>query len=345
MTITPAPAAPTAVAARAGELSRGRAVLRMVARRLAFAVPVLVLVALAVFLLGAASPFDPIYQYYGVGIFTASQAQLDAVRETLNLDVPVLVQFGQWLGGLVTGDLGISRSLRQPVTEVLAQRVPWSLLLAGTGLLLAVLLALVLGVLTAWRQGGWLDRAVTATAHALEGLPSFVLALVAIAVVALGLGWLPAGGLTDAGADPTVGQVARHLVLPAVVLGVSQAPWLVLHLRSSLLAALSEDHVTGARARGLAEHVVVLRHGLPTALLPLVNLLGARLPELVTGAVLVEAVFSWPGIASATVSAALDVDFPLLAAVTLLTTVAVLLGALLADIAVALLDPRVRADG
>ncbi|MGH3911533.1 MAG: ABC transporter permease, partial [Pseudonocardiaceae bacterium] len=286
-----------------------------------------------------------VFQYYGVGIFTASEADVARVRETLNLDAPVLVQFGQWLGGLVTGDLGTSRSLRQPVAEVLAERVPWSLLLAGTGLLLAVGLALVLGVLTAWRQGGWLDRAVTATAHGLEGLPSFVLALVAIAVLALGLGWLPAGGLTDAGADPTFGQVARHLVLPAAVLGVSQAPWLVLHLRASLLTALAEDHVTGARSRGLAEHVVVLRHALPTALLPLLNLLGARLPELVTGAVLVEAVFSWPGIASAVVSGALDVDFPLLAAVTLLTTAAVLLGALLADVAVALLDPRVRVDG
>lgn len=328
-----------------GEVGRGRAVLQMVARRLAFAVPVLSLVALAVFLLGVASPFDPVFQYYGVGIFTASEADVARVRETLNLDAPVLVQFGQWLGGLVTGDLGVSRSLRQPVAEVLAERVPWSLLLAGTGLLLAVGLALVLGVLTAWRQGGWLDRAVTATAHGLEGLPSFVLALVAIAVLALGLGWLPAGGLTDAGADPTFGQVARHLVLPAAVLGVSQAPWLVLHLRASLLTALAEDHVTGARSRGLAEHVVVLRHALPTALLPLLNLLGARLPELVTGAVLVEAVFSWPGIASAVVSGALDVDFPLLAAVTLLTTTAVLLGALLADVAVALLDPRVRADG
>ena len=329
----------------AGAVGRGRAVLQMVARRLAFAVPVLLLVALAVFLLGLASPFDPVFQYYGVGIFTASAADVARVRETLNLDAPVLLQFGQWLGGLLSGDLGSSRSMRQPVTEVLAQRVPWSLLLAGTGLLLAVALALVLGVLTAWRQGGWLDRVVTACAHALEGLPSFVLALIAIALFALGLGWLPAGGLTDAGADPTVGQVLRHLVLPAAVLGVSQAPWLVLHLRASLLAALAEDHVTGARSRGLAEHVVMLRHALPTALLPLINLLGARLPELVTGAVLVEAVFSWPGIASAVVSAALDVDFPLLAVITLLTTAAVLLGALLADVAVALLDPRVRADG
>ncbi|MGQ0773944.1 MAG: ABC transporter permease [Pseudonocardiales bacterium] len=335
----------TPVRAAAGAVSRGRAVLQMVGRRLVFAVPVLGLVALAVFLLGAASPFDPIYQYYGVGIFTASDADVARVRDTLNLDAPVLVQFGQWLGGLISGDLGTSRSLRQPVAEVLAERVPWSLLLTATGLALAVVLALILGVLTAWRQGGWLDRAVTASAHALEGLPSFVLALVAIAALALGLGWFPAGGLTDSGADATFGQVVRHLVLPAAVLGVSQAPWLVLHLRASLLTALAEDHVIGARSRGLAEHVVVLRHALPTALLPMVTLLGARLPELVTGAVLVEVVFSWPGIASAVVSAALDVDFPLLAAVTLLTTATVLLGALLADVAVALLDPRVRADG
>ncbi len=213
------------------------------------------------------------------------------------------------------------------------------------GLAVAVLLALVFGVWAAWRQGGWLDRVVTAVGHGLEGVPPFVLALGAIAVFALGLRWLPVAGLTDAGAAASPGQVARHLVLPALVLGVSQSPWLVLHVRQSLLTALAEDHVTGARARGLAEHVVVLRHALPTALLPFVTVLGARVPELVTGAVLVEEVFSWPGVAAAVVRAALAVDFPLLAALTLLATAAVLLGSLLADVATALLDPRVATDG
>ncbi len=324
---------------------RARAIGLLVARRLAFAVPVVAVVAVGMFLLGWASPFDPIYQYYGTDIFSASDADIARVRERLGFDDSVLQQFLSWAGGLVGGDLGVSRSFRQPVAEVLAQRLPWTLLLVVVGLVIAVALALVLGVATAWRQGGWLDRAVTAVAHALEGIPPFVLALLAIAVVAVGGGWLPVAGLTDAGAPAGVGQVARHLVLPATVLGISQTPWLMLHVRQSLLGSLSEDHVTGARARGLAERVVVVRHALPTAMLPFVNLIGARIPELVTGAVLVETVFSWPGVAAVVVQAGLAVDFPLLAALTLLATVAVLLGALLADVAAAVIDPRVATDG
>ncbi|MCK2243254.1 MULTISPECIES: ABC transporter permease [unclassified Crossiella] len=329
----------------AGAPSRARAIGLLALRRLAFAIPVLLVVAVAVFLLGAASPFDPVYQYYGVQIFGAGAEDVARARAQLGLDDSVFVQFGRWVGTLLSGDLGASRSFRQPVAEVIAERLPWTLLLVTAGLLLAVLIALVFGVLAAWRQGGWLDRTVTATGHALEGIPPFVLGLVAVAVFTLGLGWLPGGGLTDAGAEASFAQVAAHLVLPAVVLGVSQSPWLILHIRQSLLTVLAEDHVTGARARGLGESMVVLRHALPTALLPFVTLLGARVPELVTGAVLVEEVFSWPGVAGAVVKSALAVDFPLLVALSLLATAAVLIGSLLADVAAALLDPRVATDG
>ncbi|GAB2745563.1 ABC transporter permease [Salinifilum aidingensis] len=318
---------------------------RLVLRRLAFAVPVLLIVSLGVFLLAAASPFDPITQYFGVQLFDASAADVARVRAELGVDEPVLLQFWHWLTGALSGDLGVSRSMRQPVGQVVAERLPWTALLAVTGLALAVLIALVLGTAAAWRQGGVLDRFVTAVGHALEGVPPFVLALLAIAVFSLGLGWLPVAGLTDGGAAVSVGEVAEHLALPALVLGVSQSPWLVLHVRQSMLASLAEDHVTGARSRGLAERVVVLRHALPTALLPFVTLIGARIPELVTGVVLVEEVFSWPGLAGAVVTAATAVDYPLLATVTLVATAAVLLGSLLADIAAILLDPRVATDG
>lgn len=320
-------------------------IVRLVLRRLAFAVPVLSIVAFGVFLLAAASPFDPINQYYGVRLFEASSEDVARVRAELGLDQPVLLQFWHWFTGLLGGDLGTSRSMRQPVAQVLAERLPWTALLATTGLVIAVLLALVLGTVAAWRQGGIFDRLVTAIGHALEGVPPFVLALLSIAVFSLGLGWLPVAGLTDAGRAASVGQVVEHLALPALVLGVSQMPWLVLHVRQSMLSSLAEDHVTGARARGLAERVVVLRHALPTALLPFVTLIGARIPELVTGAVLVEEVFSWPGLAGALVTAATAVDYPLLAMITLIATAAVLLGSLLADVAAAALDPRVSTDG
>lgn len=324
---------------------RRRGIGRLALRRLALAVPVLALTSVVIFGLAAASPFDPLAGYLGDRYLTAGAAEQAQLRETLGLNDPWYQQYLRWMADLASGDLGTSRVYRQPVSDVLVERLPWTILLAGTALVLALLLALALGVWTAWRQGGAIDRAVTALAHALEGVPPFVVALGAIGVFALGLSWLPVAGLTDAGAELSVGQVARHIVLPAGVLAISQLPWLLLHVRQSLLGAFGEDHVTGARARGLPARVVVLRHALPTALLPFVTLAGARLPELVTGAILVEAVFSWPGVAEAVVRSATELDFPLLAALTLLTAVVVLLGSLLADVLYAVLDPRVATDG
>ncbi|TFV44642.1 ABC transporter permease [Blastococcus sp. TF02A-35] len=317
----------------------------MAARRLLLALPVLLGVSVAVFAAAAASPFDPLAGYLGDRYLTAGQEVQDRIAGELGTDRAWWVQYGWWLGELLTGDLGTSRSYAQPVAQVVAERLPWTLLLVGVALALAVVLALLLGTWSAHRRGGWVDRLVTPVCLLVQAVPPFVVALGAVSVFGLALGWLPVAGLTDAGAELSAGQVARHLVLPAAVLAVSQLPWLLLNVRESLLRALAEDHVVAARARGLSERTVVLRHALPTALLPFVTLVGARLPELVVGAVLVEEVFSWPGLAQAVVTSAVEVDFPLLAFLTLLTTAAVLLGSLLADVAYVLLDPRVSADG
>ncbi|MGY5883255.1 ABC transporter permease [Modestobacter lacusdianchii] len=341
----PAETPPAPAGAKGRDRSRRAAAARMAGRRLLFAVPVVLAVSVGVFAAAAASPFDPLAGYLGDRYLTASQAAQDDLAAQLGTDRPWFEQYLSWLGHLVTGDLGTSRSFGQPVADVLAERLPWTLLLVAVALLLAVVLALGLGTWTAAHRGGWVDRLVTPGCLLLQGLPPFVVALGAVAVFGIGLAWLPVAGLTDAGADLSVGQVARHLVLPALVLALSQLPWLLLNVRQSLLRALTEDHVTGARARGLAERTVVARHALPTALLPFVTLLGARLPELVVGAVLVEEVFSWPGLAQAVVTSATELDFPLLAFLTLLTTVAVLVGSLVADVAYVLLDPRVAADG
>lgn len=318
---------------------------RLVLRRLGWAIPLLLAVSIVVFLLGAASPFDPIYQYYGSRIFTASAADVARTRTELGLDDPVWTQYADWVRGVLGGDWGTSRTFRQPVSQVIGERLPWTMLLGIVGVTLAAIMALGLGVVAAWRQGGWLDRAISAVSNALEGVPPFLLGLGAIGLFALTLGAFPAGGLTAPGEPLTVGGAVSHLALPALVLAVSQLPWLVLTCRQQLLVTLAEDNVTAARARGLSETRVVWRHALPSALLPYVTTLGARLPELVTGTVLVEEVFSWPGVARAIVQAGQQVDYPLLIALTLLATLAVLLGNLLADVVGVLIDPRVGADG
>lgn len=325
--------------------SRRRALGRLAARRAAFAVPVLAIVSLAVFALGKASPFDPVAAFFGVRILRASPEQIARIRESWGVDDPFLVQWFHWVGNLLTGDLGDSRLYQIPVADVVSSRLGWTVLLVATGLVLALALAVVLGTAAAWRQGGLLDRAVTSMSYVLEAAPVFWVALGAVSLFAVQLGVLPAGGLTDPTATISVAQVAEHLLLPAVVLAISQAPWFTLFVRQSVAEALEQDYVLAARARGLPERTVVLSHALRTALLPFITLLGSRVPELITGALLVETVFSWPGVASATVDAALAVDFSLLAAMTMLATVSVLAGNLAADALYVVADPRVRADG
>ncbi|MBZ6474885.1 ABC transporter permease [Streptomyces griseocarneus] len=319
---------------------------RMAGRRLLAAVPLLGAVTFGVFALAAASPFDPARAHAGSAGLGARQDVLDQLRENLGADRPFVARWWEWLSAALTGDLGDSLSLRQPVSQVIGERIGWSVLLCGVAFVLAVVVGTALGVLAARRRGGLLDRAVTSLSYTLEAAPPFWLGLLAIWFFAIHLGALPAGGLTDTGTDvATAGQVASHLVLPAGVLAVTQLPWFVLYVRQGVGDALAEDPVRGARARGLSERTVLLGHALRSGLLPVLTLIGSRVPELITGALLVETVFSWPGIASATVEAATKVDFPLLAALTVLATAAVLLGNLLSDLLYGLADPRVAHEG
>ncbi|WP_344585886.1 ABC transporter permease [Nonomuraea roseoviolacea] len=320
--------------------------LRIVAWRLAFGVPLLLAVTFAMFALAKASPFDPVRQYLGERAMVTDPRIMAEIRANWGLDRPLVEQYTTWLGHLVRGDLGESRSLRLPVAQVIGERLGWTLLVVGCALVLMLAAGLAVGTLAAWRRDSWLDRLISGTAFANEAAPVFWIGLLAIWLFAVKLGWLPAGGLTDAdSAAVTMPDLARHLVLPVAVLAFSQSSWLLLFVRESVIAVLREDFVTGARARGLRERTVLLRHALRSALLPFITIMGARVPELVTGAILVEAVFSWPGVAGTTIKAALAVDFPLLAALTLLATVAVLLGNLVADLAYTVADPRVRVLG
>ncbi|MEU1850833.1 ABC transporter permease [Streptomyces sp. NPDC019990] len=316
---------------------------RLAGRRALFAAPVLIVVTFGVFAIAAASPFDPVKAYAGTAALGADRETLDRLRQNLGVDRPFTARWWEWLTSALTGDLGHSSVLRQPVAQVIGERLVWSSLLCAVAFAAAVLLGTLLGVLAARRPGSPLDRTVTSLAYTLEAAPVFWIALLAIWLFALQWDVLPAGGLTDTGSEQvSAGQVASHLVLPAGVLAASQLPWFTLYVRQGVGDALAEDPVRGARARGLSERTVLLGHALRSGLLPVLTLIGSRVPELITGALLVESVFSWPGIAAATVEAATAVDFPLLAALTTLATAAVLAGNLFADLLYGLFDPRVK---
>lgn len=317
---------------------------RMTVRRLAWSVPVVVLVSLAVFALAAASPLDPLEAMLGDRYQRLTPEQRAQIGHASGMDAPWWQAWWWWLGDLLQGDLGFSHVFRQPVAEVLAQRVGWTVLLTVPALLLALLLGVVGGVAAGLRPRSWWARTVAGVAMVLQALPPYVLALVGVLLLSVTWGLLPTGGMGRPGEAVTASGLVRHAVLPVTVLALSQVPWLLLAARESVVETAASDAVRGARVRGLSPRTVRRGHVVPAALVPVATLVGLRLPELVVGAVIVEEVFAWPGVANALVQAALQLDFPLLAALTTLTTVLVLVGSWAADALHLALDPRVEID-
>ena len=315
---------------------------RMVAVRTAIIAVTTVLVSFVMFGLAALSPFDPLASYLGTGYAELTEAERADVAAAIGADLPWWRQWLDWIAGVFTGDLGFSRSYGRSVIDVLSERLPWTILLSATGMAFAVIIAVTLGTWAGRRPGGVVDRAIVALGVFIGATPSFIYALGVVMIFAVTLNVIPAGGASPIGEAPSLFTVGPYLVAPALVLAVTQLPWPLLAVRQATVEAIGSDAVENARARGVPHGVVLRRHIAPMSLMPLVTLVGGRLSELVVGAVIVEAVFSWPGLAEATVESAKSVDFPLLAATTVLTTVLVMGGSLVADVAYKLLDPRVR---
>lgn len=320
---------------------RGMEIVSLLLRRFMVAIPATMVITAAVFWLASIAPFNPLAAYLGSNYEQASVAQREVLAQELGLNDAWYSVWFRWLGDALGGDWGTSRVFAQPVATVLAERLGFTLLLTGTSLILAVILSVLLALGSGMRPGGFLDRFCLGVVHIAQAIPPFVLGLVAIAIFSLGLG-MPAGGIAAGGMDPTVSSVALHLVLPASVLAITLLPWLVMNLRASVLEVLSSDAVLAARGRGFGDKQILFSQVLPVALLPFITVVGTRLGELVTGALLIEVVFSWPGLASATVDSAIAGDFPLLAAVTAVTCLMVFAGSALADACYLAADPRVH---
>ena len=230
----------------------------------------------------------------------------------------------------------------QPVLDEILARWSASVALVGGALLLVLVGGLVFGVLAAAFRGTFFDWFVRTMCYFNTAAPSFWVGLLALYVFSIELGWLPAGGTSDPRAVGAQGVDLEHLILPMVILAMTQYAWFTLFVRNTLLEVLREDHVQFARAQGIGEVAVLLRHALPNALIPFVTLIGTHLSELIGGTILVEAIFGWPGLGQLTLQAALGEDIPLLVGVTLFACVLVVLGNLLADVLYRVMDPRVR---
>lgn len=275
-----------------------------------------------------------------------TEAMVQAERARYGLDQPLAVQYLRFLGGVARGDLGVSFFYNRPVRELLAEHALRTAALMGIALVLGFAGGIALGALQGARPGGWFDRLTGGAAVLIAGLPDFWLALLVLLVFALTWHVLPAAGLRDptlsASADALtrVGDLARHMVLPAGTLALLIAATVSRYQRAAILEVLPEPWIRTARAKGVAPGAVVYRHALRNALLPIVTLGGLAVPALLGGAVFVETVFAWPGMGSLAVRAVGERDYPVVVAVVLLAGAMVVAGSLLADLAHAMLDPR-----
>lgn len=311
--------------------------LNFLARRLLSTLPVLAVVAVLVFLMLRLTPGDPAAVLAGDA---ASTEQIAMIRSSLGLDRSIPVQFGIWLSHLLSGDLGQSYYYKTAVTTLIGQRLEPTVSLAVVTITLAVLVAVPLGVLAAWRFGGWLDRLLMGFSVLGFSVPVFVLAYLLIWLVSIKLGWLPVQGykrLADG-----VGPWLYHLILPCITLSVIYIALIARVTRASVLETLGEDYIRTARAKGLPERTVLLRHALANAAVPIATVIGIGIALLIGGVVVTESVYAIPGLGRLTVDAVLARDFPTIQGVILLFSVVYVVVNLLVDLSYVFFDPRIR---
>jgi peptide/nickel transport system permease protein len=298
-------------------------------RRLVQSLLILFGVSLITFALLYLLPADPVRQIAGR---SATPETVESIRRQLGLDQPFVVQYWRYLTNLIAGDLGRSYIQRSEVTELVVARLPASLLLMLGAILCEVAIGLTMGMVAAVRRDTATDRALMVSSFIGVSAPQFVVGLLLLYVFAVQLSWFPIGGY----------GTWRHLVLPSLTLGILGAGWYSRMMRSSMLDVLKQDYIRTARAKGLARRVILFRHALPNAILPIIAMIGIDIGLFMSGIVVVESVFGWPGIGQLAWQAIQRVDIPIIMGVTLVSACAIVIGNLIADIVAPFIDPRIK---
>ncbi|MGY6646016.1 MAG: ABC transporter permease [Salinarimonas sp.] len=311
--------------------------LAFIGRRLLIAIPTIFMISVFVFLLQKLLPGDPVLALAGED---RDPATLEALREMYHLNEPLVVQYFYWISGVVQGDLGISLRTNQPVTSLIAEKLPVTFQLAVMALIFAVGIGVPMGILSAVYKGSWLDYIANFVALSGLSIPNFWLGILLILLVSVNLGWLPASGYRPFTVDPV--RSIETMLMPAFVLGTALAATLMRHTRSAMLSVLKSDYVRTARAKGLRERVVIMKHALRNALVPVVTVSALLFGELLAGAVLTEQIFTIPGFGKLVVDAVFNRDYAVVQGIVLVTAVGFILMNLLADTAYMILNPRMR---
>lgn len=325
-----------------GPAPRGHEMLRYILSRAATGLALLFALSILVFILLRLTPGDPIDAYIDPAA-SVSPADMAVLRTRLGLDQPLPVQYLAWLGAAVRGDLGFSLQRNgQPVIRLITGSIGPTLLLMGSGLALAIVLGIATGVIGAVRRNSATDVSLSVFAFLGISSPAFLTALVGLYVFSVLVRWAPSGGMLTPGAPFAVGDLIRHLILPAILLSIGHTALIMRYTRASLLEVLNQDYIRTARAKGVRERWVILKHALRNALLPVITLLGSTIGLAVGGAIFIESVFNWPGMGLLLVNAVENRDYPLIMGATLIVGASVIVANLLTDLAYAAIDPRIQ---
>ncbi len=312
-------------------------------RRLLMVIPTLFFVSLISFAIIKAAPGDPVRLYTSSGMTKAAPEDIERIRENLGLNDPLPVQYVRWLEQAVQGNLGYSIASHRPVTELIWEKLPASLMLMGISLVISMGLGILIGVIAAVKRYSAFDYGTTIFAFLGASLPSFWLSMILIWFFAVRLGWLPTGQMHSFRPDgPVWLDTAKHFVLPVIVTSyIGLIVW-VRYQRGSMIEALNQDYVRTARAKGLDTKAVLYRHAWRNSLVPIVTLFGFSIANLVAGSYVIEYVFSWPGMANFGFEAILKRDYPVIMGVTLVSSIFIIAGNLIADLAYMAINPQIR---
>jgi peptide/nickel transport system permease protein len=321
-------------------------VIQYILKRLAFSIPLLIVITILTFLLIRLAPGDPTKMFISPRTRPEDREQ---IRRNLGLDRPLYIQYGLWLKNLVTkGDLGFSLVNGRPVLESIVERIPATIILMGSAYLLSILLSLPLGIFSAVRQYSFFDYVCTIFSFIGLSLPPFWLALMAISFFSLKLQLFPPMGMSfmvEGNVLERTNDLLWHLALPVGVLTIRNLATWSRYIRSSLLEVMGEDYIRTAYSKGLSEIQVIMRHGLKNSLLPLITIMGLSLPDIMAGAFVIEYIFAWPGMGRLGMEAVFHRDYTILMGDIFISSVLVVLANILADVGYALADPRIRLEG
>lgn len=311
---------------------------RYILRRLLLVIPLLLAVSLATFMLINLAPGDPISTRFGLSLNNLEAGRIEEIRDELGLNDPLPVQYLRYLGNLLRGDMGRSLTTNRPVSQEILSRLPATIKLTLASMLFVVLVAVPLGMISAVKRGSTVDSISMAGALVGVSMPSFWFGIMLMLFFSLKLGWLPTGGQGDG----TFVGGTKALILPALTLGAGLMGFVARLSRSSMLEVLDQDYMRTAHAKGLGPRLVLVRHGLRNALIPLVTVLGVQFASLLGGAVIVETIFSWPGMGRLAINAISRRDYPVIMGTVLVFSVVFVLVNLVVDIFYTVIDPRIR---